>query len=256
MEDPPFKVDVDNHFSLTTLLVALQFMTVMPALIKRPFTDRELGQAVGFYPLVGLLLGGVLAGINALLGLLFPDNVRVALLMFSWILLIGVLHFDGFLDACDGLFGGWTPEKRMEIMRDHRVGAFALAGGVLLMLTKFTALTSIADITTALILAPVLGRWAITVALVQYPYAREKGMGRTMKDEAGRRELIVGTVTAVIASILLAGLTGVLSLVIVSIVLFGIVRFVMSRIPGLTGDIYGTVCEICELVVLLIFVVV
>ena len=144
----------------------------------------------------------------------------------------------------------------LEIMRDHRVGAFALAGGVLLLLTKYTALTSITDITTALILAPVLGRWAITLALVRYPYAREQGMGRTMKDNATNRELVLGTGTAVLVALLLGGLTGMISMVIVFVVLLGTVRFVMSRIPGLTGDIYGAVCEISELVVLLIFVVV
>jgi adenosylcobinamide-GDP ribazoletransferase len=80
-------------------------------------------------------------------------------------------------------------------------------------------------------------------------------MGRTMKDQAGRRELVVGTVTAVIVSMLIGGLTGVISLVTTSIVSFALVRFVMSRIPGLTGDIYGAICEICELVVLLIFVI-
>ncbi|KAA3658003.1 MAG: adenosylcobinamide-GDP ribazoletransferase [Chloroflexi bacterium] len=259
MDKNPFKADVgeeNGRFSLTPLLAALQFMTVMPAVIKRPFTDQELGRAVGFYPLVGLLLGSCLAGLNALLGLVFPPSVRVALLMFAWILLIGVLHLDGFLDACDGLFGGWNPDKRLEIMRDHRVGAFALAGGVLLLLTKYSALTTSTNITTALILAPVLGRWAITFALVRYPYAREKGMGRTMKDQAGNWELGLGTITAVFVSILLGGLTGIISMIVVFVILLGTIRFVMSRIPGLTGDIYGTVCEISELVVLLIYVAV
>lgn len=258
MTEPSFKADVGDSYGrspLTAFLAALQFMTVMPAVIKRPFTDQELGQAVGFYPLVGLLIGGVLAAINFLSGFIFPTAVGMALLLTVWILLIGVLHLDGFLDACDGLFGGWNPEKRLEIMRDHRIGAFALAGGVLLLLVKYTALTAITNVTPALILAPVLGRWAISLALIRYPYARETGLGRAMKDNAGHRELMVATVTAVLITLLIGRLVGLIILLVVFFVVLGIVRFVMSRIPGLTGDIYGALCELTEVVVLLLFVI-
>lgn len=255
MNEPPFKADTtDSRFSLTPFLAALQFLTVMPPLIKRPFTAQELGRSVGYYPLVGLLVGAVLAGANWLLGLIFPDTMRAALLLTVWVLLIGALHLDGFLDACDGLFGGWTPEKRLEIMRDHHIGAFALAGGVLLLLTKFTAITAVSSPTTALILAPVLGRWGISIALVRYPYARAQGLGRDMKDQVGKWELIVATGTAVLIVLLLNGLTGFIALFIVFITANGLATFVMRRIPGLTGDIYGAICEISELAVLLFFV--
>lgn len=254
-EEQPFKPEQETSgFSLSAILVAAQFLTTMPPVIKRPFTNQELGRAVAFFPLVGLGLGIVLAAINGLLNLIFPPNLSTALLLAAWILLTGVLHLDGFLDACDGLFGGFTPESRLHIMRDERVGAYALAGGVLLLLIKFTALTSVPNLTTALILVPTLGRWAISLAVVSFPYARETGLGRTMKNEAGPAERLLATAVALIVAVFAGGLLGLAAMVAVALTVWLGSKYVMNRIPGLTGDIYGALCETSEVVVLLVLI--
>ena len=126
---------------LVAFVAAIQFLTISPAFIRRAFSPQELGRAVGFYPLVGLILGGILAGAYYILSQRFPTPVTVSLILTLWVILTGAIHLDGFLDTYDGLFGGSTPEKRLEIMRDERIGAFALAGAVLLFLTKFTSST-------------------------------------------------------------------------------------------------------------------
>lgn len=253
MTEQPLKPEHDSAgFSLSTILVAAQFLTVTPPVIKRPFTTRELGQAVAFFPLVGLGLGLILAVVSWGVGLVFPDPLRIVLVLVTWVLLTGVLHLDGFLDACDGLFGGFTPEKRLEIMRDERVGAYALSGGVLLLLTKFAALTAVPHLPTALILAPTLGRWAISLAVVGYPYARAEGLGRTMKNEAGRGERLVATALALIVALAAGGVWGLAAMAAVALTVWLGSRFVLKRIPGLTGDIYGALCEIGEVAALLV----
>ena len=172
-------MDRPERFSpLVALLAAVQFLLISPAFIRRPFTAKELGASVGFYPLVGALLGGILVGADWLLGRVFPLPLRSALDITLWVLLTGALHLDGFLDACDGLLGGFTSEKRLEIMRDERVGAYALSGGILLLLIQFSALSALdSGRLSALLLAPVLGRWGITLALIVSPYARQNGLG-------------------------------------------------------------------------------
>ena len=141
---------------MTSLLTAFQFLTTFPAVIRRAFTAQELGRAVGFFPIVGLALGGVLYGLEVGLGLIFPAQVVAVFVLAAWLLLTRALHFDGFLDSCDGLFGGFTPERRLEIMRDSRVGAFGVAGGGLLLLAKYAAILSLPNL-SGLLLAPV--RW-------------------------------------------------------------------------------------------------
>ena len=102
-----------------------------------------------------------------------------------WIVLTGALHFDGLLDTADGLLGGDTPERRMQIMRDERTGAYGVAAGGLILLTMFGALNAIpGDRWPALVTAPLLGRCGISLCIALLPYARKQGLGRDIKDNA------------------------------------------------------------------------
>jgi adenosylcobinamide-GDP ribazoletransferase len=234
------------------LLTAFQFLTTFPAVIRRSFTAQELGRAVGYFPLVGLALGGVLYGLVSGLLLIFPSQVVAVFVLAAWLLLTRALHFDGFLDTCDGLFGGFTPERRLEIMRDSRVGAFGVAGGGLLLLAKYAAILSLPHL-SGLLLAPVLGRWVLTMAIFTYPYAREKGLGRDMKDSVRWADVTLATTVTVLVAWLLAGWTGLLAIALAGTVLWLGAGFILRRISGLTGDSYGALCEMAELAVLLLF---
>lgn len=238
----------------TAPLAALQFLTIVPPLVRRPFTPAELGQAICYFPLVGVLVGGVLAGLNKSLTFLFPPEVTAGLLLAVWVILTGALHLDGFLDACDGLFGGSDPETRLRILRDERVGSFAMAGGVLLLLIKFAALSAVPRVTVALFLAPALGRWGMTLAIVAFPYARPEGLGRAMKDYAGWEQVALATGFALLTAWIAGNWLGLAILILAGGVTWGMARFTLSRLPGLTGDIYGAICEVVETVVLLALV--
>ncbi len=238
---------------LTTLLVALQFLTISPAIIKRAFTPRELGRATGFFPLIGLLIGILLLAANLLLAHLFAAGIRAALVLALWILLSGGLHLDGFLDACDGLLGGFTAESRMEIMRDERVGAFALAGGVLLLLVKYAALVALPVLSPALWLAPVLGRWGMSAAIYLFPYARPEGLGKAMKDHTSHWEILLASLIALTSGVLSGNLRGLWACLLAGGIVWAGGRFTLQRIPGLTGDIYGALNELVEVGVLLVF---
>jgi adenosylcobinamide-GDP ribazoletransferase len=239
---------------VTDFLAAMQFLTLMPPAIRRDFTAAEMGRALGYYPLVGLTIGLVLAGADSLLNRFFPAFVGAALLLTVWVLLTGGLHIDGFLDACDGLLGGSTPEQRLEIMRDHRIGAFAFIGSALLFIVKFAALTGLGIWRLpALILAPLLGRWAMSLAVIAFPYARPQGFGREMKTYAGWPQTLLATLTTLAVLWLFGEWRGLAALLLTLLVMLGIARFTLKRIPGLTGDIYGMICEAVELAVLLLF---
>lgn len=242
---------------MVPVLAAFQFLTILPPIVRRAFSAEELGRAVGWYPLVGLALGGLLAGLNAGLRLVFPPGVVAVLLLIVWVVSTRALHMDGFMDACDGLFGGFTPERRLEIMRDSRVGAFGAVGGALAMVVKAALIVSLANHTAGLILAPVLGRWAMVIAIAAFPYAREQGLGRDMKDHTRAPQVIIGAVTALAAVGVAAWLAGPLLALIGTAaagLAFGLcARLALTRVPGFTGDLYGALCEVTELAVLLAF---
>jgi len=237
---------------MTSLLAAFQFLSTFPAVIRRAFTAQELGLAVGFFPFVGLALGGIFYGMEFGLSLIFPIQVVAVLIIAAWLLLTRALHFDGFLDTCDGLFGGFTPERRLEIMRDSRVGAFGVAGGGLLLLAKYVAILSLSHL-SGLLLAPVLGRWVLSMAIFAFPYAREKGPCRDMKDNVHWSQVIFATAVTLIATWFFASWMGLLAFALAGIVLWLGSSFILRRITGLTGDSYGALCELTELAVLLFF---
>ncbi len=154
---------------MISIIAAFQFLTIFPTLIKRMFTSQEMGRAVGWFPLVGVVLGFILFGVNSSARLIFPQTVAAALTISAWIALTRFFHLDGFMDTLDGLFGGWTPERRLEIMKDSRMGAFGTIGGILVLLTQYAALSSISNLFAALLLATTLGRWASPLVIYAFP---------------------------------------------------------------------------------------
>jgi adenosylcobinamide-GDP ribazoletransferase len=243
---------------LAPIAAAVQFLTLAPPLVRRPFTPEELGRSVGWFPLVGLLLGSLLAGLNWCLAWQFPPGVTAALVLTAWVACTGALHLDGFLDTCDGLLGGHTPEARLRIMRDERVGAFAVIGGVLLLLIKYAALAGNPDRLTALVMAPGVGRWGMALAVVAYPYGRPEGLGRVIKDNADwSRGGFCTVILAVVAGVLAVrsgDWRAPLAIPLALPVIWLVAWFVLRRLPGLTGDVYGALCELLETMVLLLCV--
>ena len=116
-------------------LAALAFLTWFPATRLRDRSQQDISNSRVYFPLVGLLLGLALVVVELGASRVFPPPLTAAVLVVLMIVVTRGLHIDGLMDVCDGLFGGSTPERRLEIMRDSRVGAFAVAGagGVLLL---------------------------------------------------------------------------------------------------------------------------
>jgi adenosylcobinamide-GDP ribazoletransferase len=238
---------------MSDLLAAFQFLSIFPAVIRRPFTEKELGRSVGYYPLVGLAIGSVMFGIMNGISRFFSSQVSAAFVLILWVVLTRAIHLDGFLDTCDGLFGGFTPEKRLVIMRDSRVGAFALVGGGVLLISMFSAIESTNSMLCSLLLAPVFGRWALSFAVIAFPYARSDGMGRAIKDNSRWPQLSLASLITLVIAWFVGQWIGLIVFGLAVITSFLWLRYVLKLIPGLTGDIYGATCVVIEVLVLVIF---
>jgi adenosylcobinamide-GDP ribazoletransferase len=237
-----------------SLLVALQFLTVIQVRVSGEIKAPTMGRAMAWFPIVGLMLGAILALADAAGQALFPPAVSAALLMTIWVALTGALHLDGFLDCCDGLLATRSPGRRLEILRDPHVGAFAVVGAVCLLLTKFAALVerSAPRRTAALLTIPALSRAAMTYAAWAYPYARPgPGLGQLFRQGLTWRHVLIAGAVAVGAAGLALGLTGLGVALWVWLMTVGIAALVRRRIPGLTGDVYGAINELTEVGALL-----
>ncbi len=239
---------------MRSLRIAFGLMTTFPIRLPDSWLAGDSGRAAVWYPFVGAVVGAVtwLAWRGALL--LFPSWVAGCIALVVWVLLTGGLHLDGLADCCDGLFVSATPGRRLEIMKDPHVGAFGVIGLILVLFLKAAALSSLL-LTSSLgiILAASLARWCILLGAL-LPPARASGMGADFA--AGfRRLFLVWSAIIPIGLAIFMGVRGVLSI----LAGLGAAVFVLwlakSRIGGVTGDVFGMIVEITEIVVLIIFLV-
>lgn len=235
--------------------LALGFLTRLPAAVRMPVGPTELGRSMTFFPLVGLLLGGLLVAADALFTLLLPRLVGDALLLVVLVLATGALHLDGLADLSDGVGSGRDRDTALQIMKDSSIGAFGAIALCLYLLVKFLALASLppAAKPAALLLAPVAGRWAPVLLAVTLPYLRgPAGTGAAFADHAGRRELLLATLTLLAVSVALFHWQG---LVLAGVLASGGLLFAAwarRRLGGATGDLFGAGVELLELLALLL----
>lgn len=247
------------------IVAATRFLSVLP--LPGPphrFETRSgdvqaprlpLGSA--YFPFVGLVLALLLYLVQLLFGwLLLPRLALAAVLVVVLVLLTGGLHLDGLMDTCDGLFGGRTPERRMEIMRDSRVGSFGVLGGVCILLLKFALFASMEPHTLSLALFIVLPctRWAMVLALRVFPSARSGGLGVTFRQTVTLPKLSIAGATALLTACVAGHLVGVLIWIMATCMALSLGSWATRLLGGLTGDIYGAIDESTEVVVLLLIV--
>lgn len=234
---------------LKDLRLAIGFLTVLPL---APGGATQMGPSRAYFPLVGLALGGTLAGLDFAAREVLPPQVVGAILVAALLVLTRAIHTEGFLDACDGLFGGYSRERRLEILRDTHVGAFAVVGGITLLLLKWTLLTSLPNEmrTGLLIVFPCLSRFGMLSTMAAFSYVRSEGLGTAFQTGTSRWQVAFGLATAAVAGGLLLGAAGLLLLgaaVAVSLVLGW---WTSRMLGGMTGDTYGAVNEVGEVAVL------
>lgn len=240
---------------------ALGFLTILPV---APRDAGGLALARGWFPAVGLLLGLILACLDLLMQWgypLFTDEQRqfpaalsASILVVTLAVLTRALHLDGFMDCCDALFGGFDRERRLAILRDSHVGAFAVVGAVSLLLLKVAAIMALPAAARfwILLLFPCLSRWGMLLVLEFFRYARPQGIGVPFQPSGARWQLLGGLLVAVAATVALAGPGGLALLGMATLIAVALAMWASRLLGGVTGDVYGAVNETTEAMVLIL----
>jgi len=219
---------------------------------------KELARSMAFFPLVGLIIGIILALGYYLFSFLFSGALVLWLTIGLLALLTRGLHLDGFADTMDGLGSGGTKEKILEVMRDSRIGSFGVISLILLIGAKYLALDQIPSpsIPYTLILMAVMGRNAMVLVCYRSPYARsEGGLAKPFTENLGYREMALSLVSAFGIALLLMGLKGILVFLGICLFSLGYRLFFIKRLGGVTGDILGGANELSELLCLILLII-
>jgi len=253
---------------MKSFLTAVKFLTILPISKKLVPQDKELAKSAVYFPLVGALIGLLLVAVDFILRPFFPNLIVNLFILITLILVTGALHLDGFMDSVDGLFSGRNKNRILEIMRNSKVGSFGVISVICLLLLKLSFLNEIQSGIrySVLILIPVLSRWAVVYAAKNYSYARNtSGTGEPFARLVVRRELVGATLFAALLVGLLSQMKGIttkqgfdisnlLGFIMiwftVFISLFLLSKWINKKLGGMTGDTYGAIIEITEVVVL------
>jgi adenosylcobinamide-GDP ribazoletransferase len=246
-------------------LAAVRFLTVLPVPARARFTQtaETLPTPIvgsGYFPLVGLLLGALLAlwALFLSASLRLPSLMVAVLVLIVQILFTGGLHLDGLMDSCDGLFGGTSRERKLEIMRDSRVGSFGVLGGACTLLFKFAALVTLADsnylLPLALLIVLPLARWAMVLTVYVFPSARAAGLGADFRQTVTRPRLLLATIVSLVVVLAVGRLPGLAAWFGGGLAALLVGAWATRVLGGLTGDIYGAIEEVAEMVALLLLV--
>lgn len=244
-----------------SFLVAVQLLTSIPVPVKKEIGPDGLGRATAWFPVVGLIIGLVLAGVYWVLDLVLPPALASAILVALLVGLTGGIHLDGLADTCDGMAGYRPAEERWKIMHDSRTGAFGVVGIVLVLLGKYAALSCIPDnwFYPSLVLMPVLSRWAMVYAIFAFRYAHKEGMGAAYKQATRLPQFLAATILTLAAcggSTPFMGWAGFAAFGEVLLLSTVMAFYFRSKLKGLTGDTYGAINEISEIGALAMVIIV
>lgn len=238
---------------IAKLLLAIQFLTRLPVPGGFTYSEARMAGSVAYYPLVGILIGGICTGIFWLASLVFPQPVSVILSIAAGLLVTGAFHEDGLADTFDGIGGGLTRERSLEIMKDSRLGTFGTAGLGLALALKAAALIALPAPMILLVLpaAHGLSRLSSVLTIATSRYVRGEGKSKPVATGTSPANIAIASLTgaAIVlawlyvqpATPLLGGLAGLCAghLLMRS--------FFEFKLKGYTGDTLGAVQQASEI---------
>ena len=279
---------------MTPFFIALQFLTRLKLVNQTEWSVEDFGKSVVAFPYVGLIIGLILAILYGVLSPFIPIMPLMLIIVVAEFLITGGLHADGLMDTSDGLFSGRERERKLEIMKDSRIGSFGVVAFVFVTLLKWQLLAAIPTaefIPMALIMMPLMSRWSMVFSIRSYPYAREQGMGAAFANFAPKHVITYNTISTFFMPIvlLLIGLVlysllygayaifavpdvgyivglgilvyatiGVFQINIISMIIAYIINRLLNRyiVKELGGTTYGFVVEVTEVLLILVYVII
>ncbi len=231
---------------------ALMFYTRIPVPRWVDHNAEYLNRATKYFPLIGLIVGAICAGVYLLSNYLFNAPIAIILSMASTILITGAFHEDGFADVCDGFGGGWTKEKILLIMKDSRVGAFGVIGLILILSLKFYLLLSLNAYMLPLfmITAHSVSRWTAATFVLTHQYVRENedSKAKPVAKQFLAIDFLMSTAFGLLPLFLLGNPAYFLVMVPVYLMKIYLGWYFKKWIGGYTGDCLGATQQLTEIV--------
>jgi len=239
---------------MKSFILMIQFLTRIPIPIELDVTKEDFQKGPVYFPVIGMIIGCILYTLYHISNGHISPLLLALIIVVAEVLITGGLHLDGLSDTFDGIYSNRDKERMLEIMKDSRLGANGALALFFFMLLKIALIMELNPEWAMLVIItmPVIGRFNILVACRFSKYAREDGMGNFFIGKVSNFKLFLGFMMT------LAFVVGVgnyeLELLILLVGSLGFVSYyiqhVKKKIDGMTGDTLGALCELTEIVVL------
>ncbi|MDW6004234.1 adenosylcobinamide-GDP ribazoletransferase [Vibrio mangrovi] len=244
-------------YQIELFLLSLSFFSRIPVPASVPYSTERMNQSGRYFSLVGLLLGLICYGVYSVFLLVLPEHISVLLMICVSLLLTGAFHEDGLTDMADGIGGGMTTERRLEIMKDSRIGTYGASALIMALAVKYSVLSYLALHTSmlqVLLVGYALSRAIAASLIYDMPYVSDSNTSKS-KPLASRQTIYELGILLFFGIISCIGL-GLSILMIMGCVCFllrfGLKWWLLRRIGGFTGDCLGGVQQIMELTIYLV----
>lgn len=238
------------------LRIAASFVTIVPVASSKPAGDGAIARATWALPFAGLLVG--LAGAlvyKAAIRVGLAPHLAALLALATTTFITGALHEDGLADTADGLGGGRTRERKLEIMRDSRIGSYGVSALVLSFGLRWSALVAIANpwaVTLALCAAHASARAGLPAFMSLVPPARRDGLAASAGAPPGRSVAMAFGLGTLVLALALGPAKALVGLLLLSLTGLILARLAIRQIGGQTGDILGAFEQLSEILILLV----
>ncbi|EBA12744.1 adenosylcobinamide-GDP ribazoletransferase [Roseobacter sp. CCS2] len=237
------------------LPAALGLLTRLPIVVDSGRAMERGAAAAWAYPLVGVVVGVILAAATALmLAISIPTGIVAGLVLAGSVVMTGAMHEDGLADSADGLWGGWEKAHRLAIMKDSHIGVYGVCAIALSLLIRWLALVVIVSMGAywvAFMTTGALSRASMVGVMAVLPNARDGGLSRTVGRPASGTVWLAAGIA--IGFALLCGYPWAILIALISVLCCTLIA--RAKIGGQTGDILGATQQITEIAVLIAIVV-
>ncbi len=240
----------DSSNLLREVKIVIGFLTLFRTNVSPVPNMVDVGRSSWAFPIAGAMIGIILYLFYGVCSVFFPQTVCALLAVTLWVVLTGGLHLDGWTDCWDALGASVSIERRRDILKDSRLGAFGAIGLILLLLAKVVTVMFMKTPVAGIFVAPVIGR-AMMVLASQGALTSGQGMAKDFLDGIQRESCVFCWVLSILVA-LIAGFSGLLSVIAAFGASLWFRRFAESRIGFVNGDVLGSICELSEATVLII----
>jgi len=235
-------------YQVQLFFTALTFFTRIPCAAWGKHEEADLNRSTRYFPLVGIVVGALVAAVFYFSVMLLPQSLTILLSMVASLMLTGAFHEDGLSDAVDGLGGGWEKEQVLTIMKDSRIGNYGAAALFMALFIKFEALAALPAtlVPAVLIAAHALSRLVAASLIMTQQYVRENGKAKPLATQMTTAEFALCTVFG-LAPLYWLPLHVLWALLPVLLVRWWFGRLLQRKLGGYTGDCLGAMQQLSEL---------